>query len=93
MLWPAVVAVEVAGGGAFDLAGAVAGPPGLQEAVQDGAADPADARGVAGVGDAAGGVTWSRAVSRAVWEAYERVKANNGAAGVDESIAEFDQDW
>src|SRR5215813_6455432 len=50
-----VVAVEVAGGGAFDLAGAVAGPPGRQEAVQDGAADPADARGVAGIGDAAGG--------------------------------------
>jgi len=30
----------------------------------------------------------------AVWEAYERVKANKGAAGVhDQSIAEFDRDW
>jgi hypothetical protein len=30
----------------------------------------------------------------AVWEAYERVKANKGAAGVDDqSIAEFDRDW
>jgi len=29
-----------------------------------------------------------------VWEAYERVKANKGAAGVDDqSIAEFDRDW
>jgi RNA-directed DNA polymerase len=29
-----------------------------------------------------------------VWEAYERVKANTGAAGVDDqSIAEFDRDW
>ncbi len=28
-----------------------------------------------------------------VWEAYQRVKANKGAAGVDEvSIAEFEQD-
>ena len=30
---------------------------------------------------------------RLVWEAYERVKANKGAAGVDEcSIEEFDKD-
>ena len=30
---------------------------------------------------------------RAVWEAYRRVKANKGAAGVDEqSIEEFEQD-
>ena len=30
---------------------------------------------------------------RLVWEAYVRVKANKGAAGVDEvSIAEFEQD-
>jgi len=29
----------------------------------------------------------------AVWEAYERVKAHKGAAGVDEPIAEFDRDW
>jgi RNA-directed DNA polymerase len=30
---------------------------------------------------------------RAVWEAYRRVKANKGGAGVDEqSMAEFEQD-
>ena len=30
---------------------------------------------------------------REVWEAYQRVKANRGAAGVDEqSIAEFERD-
>src|SRR5689334_4597268 len=30
---------------------------------------------------------------REVWEAYKRVKANHGAAGVDgQSIAEFEQD-
>ena len=30
---------------------------------------------------------------RVVWEAYEKVKANKGAAGVDgESIAEFERD-
>ena len=30
---------------------------------------------------------------REVWEAYKRVKANHGAAGVDgQSIAEFDED-
>jgi retron-type reverse transcriptase len=30
---------------------------------------------------------------QAVWEAYRRVKANKGVAGVDEqSIAEFEQD-
>jgi retron-type reverse transcriptase len=30
---------------------------------------------------------------RIVWDAYERVKANQGAAGVDgESIAEFERD-
>ena len=30
---------------------------------------------------------------RAVWEAYRRVKANKGAAGVDEqSLAEFERD-
>jgi RNA-directed DNA polymerase len=30
---------------------------------------------------------------RAVWEAYRRVKANRGAAGVDEqSLAEFERD-
>jgi RNA-directed DNA polymerase len=29
-----------------------------------------------------------------VWEAYERVKANKGAAGVDDqSIAELYRDW
>jgi hypothetical protein len=29
-----------------------------------------------------------------VWEGYERVKANKGAAGVDDqSIAESDRDW
>ena len=34
------------------------------------------------------------AISRwVVWEAYQRVKANDGAAGVDEqSIAEFERD-
>ena len=30
---------------------------------------------------------------RAVWEAYKKVKANKGAAGIDEvSIAEFEKD-
>ena len=29
-----------------------------------------------------------------VWEAYQRVKANKGAAGVDEqSVVEFEADW
>ena len=49
-----VVADVVAGGRAFDLAGAVAGAAGGQQAVQDGAADPAGVAWVAGVRDAAG---------------------------------------
>ena len=66
---PAVVAVEVAGGGAFDLAGAVAGPAGGQQRGQDGAADDAGQVGLrmAGSGQIPpAAVSWSRAASRAV---------------------------
>ena len=36
---------------------------------------------------------WFEISKRVVWEAYEKVKANEGAAGVDgESIAEFERD-
>src|SRR5439155_2983135 len=49
-----VVADVVAGGGAFDLAGAVARAAGGQQAVQDGTADPAGVDWVCGVRDAAG---------------------------------------
>src|SRR6185437_2960755 len=49
-----VVADVVAGGGAFDLAGAVARTAGGHQAVQDGTADPADVIWIAGVRDAAG---------------------------------------
>jgi len=60
------VTVEVAGGGAFDLAGAVAGPPGGQLGGQDRAPD--DAGQVSGTGGQMprAAVTWSRAFSRAV---------------------------
>jgi len=49
-----LVADVVAGGGAFDLAGAVARAAGGQQVSQDGTADPADVRWVAGIGDTAG---------------------------------------
>ena len=49
-----VVADVVAGGGAFDLAGAVARAAGGQQAVQDGTADPAGVDWVCGVRHAAG---------------------------------------
>ena len=45
----------VPGGGAFHFPGAVACPPGGQQACEDGAADPADVVWVAGVFDAARG--------------------------------------
>ena len=47
--------VEVAGGGAFDLAGAVPGPAGGQQGGQDGAADDAGQVGRAVRADAGGG--------------------------------------
>ena len=50
-----VVAVEVAGGGAFDLAGAVAGPAGGQQGGQDGAADDAGQVGGRGADPCGGG--------------------------------------
>jgi len=49
-----VAVVEVAGGGAFDLAGAEAGPAGGQQGGQDGAADDADQIGRAVWADALG---------------------------------------
>jgi len=60
--WPMVVAcrgrppsrARQREAGAFDLAGAVPRPPGREQGVQDGAADPADAGGIAAVRLAAG---------------------------------------
>src|SRR5271157_2253037 len=54
-LGPVLVADVVPGGGAFHFPGAVACPPGGQQAGEDGAADPADVVWVAGVFDAARG--------------------------------------
>ncbi len=49
-----LVADVVAGGGAFDLAGAVARAAGGQQVSEDGTADPAGVTWVCGVRDAAG---------------------------------------
>ena len=60
------VVVEVAGGGAFDLAGAEAGTAGGQQGGQDGAADDTGQVSRAGGADSRAAVSWSRAASRAV---------------------------
>ena len=68
---PAVVAVEVAGGGVLDLAGAPAGSAGWQQGGQDGPADDPEQVELAGGGPIGGRIasaamSWSRAACRAV---------------------------
>ena len=65
-VWAAVVAAEVAGGGALDLAGAVAGTAGGQQGRQDSAADDAGQVGWALGADARGGDELVAGGSRAV---------------------------
>src|SRR5262249_6661152 len=79
---PALVADVVAGGGTFHFPGAVARPPGGQQAGEDGAADPAGVAWAAGVLDAAcGDDLLPRGFERGGEAGPVRVGARDGPGG------------